>query len=87
MDLVPSSYELGPHYESFVRRPVESGRYASESDVMRDSLRLLEEMEEHGKAGFDALKADIRTGIESGPGIPADDVFDRLEARYGGRRS
>jgi antitoxin ParD1/3/4 len=54
-----SSYELGPHYESFVR----------------------------GKAGLDALKADIRTGIESGPGIPADDVFDRLEARYGGRRS
>lgn len=82
---MPSSYNLGTHYETFVRELVESGRYASASEVMRDSLRLLEEKEEQRKARLDALRADIRTGIESGEGIPADDVFGLLAAKYSER--
>jgi antitoxin ParD1/3/4 len=82
---MPSSYNLGAHYETFVRELVESGRYASASEVMRDSLRLLEEKEEQRKARLDALRTDIRAGIESGEGIPAADVFGRLEAKYSGR--
>jgi antitoxin ParD1/3/4 len=84
---MPSSYNLGSHFEGFVRELVDSGRYASASEVMRDGLRLLEEREAQRRAKLEALKADIREGMESGPGIPADDVFDRLEAKYGGSRS
>ncbi|MGK6311906.1 type II toxin-antitoxin system ParD family antitoxin [Neorhizobium sp. DT-125] len=84
---MPSSYNLGPHYEGFVRQLVGSGRYASASEVMRDSLRLLEEREEQRKARLEALRADIRAGIESGEGLPADEIFTRLEAKYSGRRS
>ncbi|KGD92010.1 MULTISPECIES: type II toxin-antitoxin system ParD family antitoxin [Rhizobium/Agrobacterium group] len=84
---MPSSYSLGPHYEGFVRELVESGRYASASEVVRDSLRLLEEREEQRQARLQVLREDIRAGIESGAGIPADEVFDRLEAKYGGSRS
>jgi antitoxin ParD1/3/4 len=40
---MPSSYTIGEHYEAFVRALVDSGRYASASEVLRDSLRLLEE--------------------------------------------
>lgn len=29
-----------------------------------------------------ALRLEIQKGIDSGPGIPADQVFDRLEAKY-----
>ncbi|MBZ9739427.1 MULTISPECIES: type II toxin-antitoxin system ParD family antitoxin [unclassified Mesorhizobium] len=81
---MPASYSIGPRYETFVRELVESGRYASASEVVRDSLRLLEEREEQRQAKLAALREDIRIGVESGPSIPADSVFDRLEKKYSG---
>jgi antitoxin ParD1/3/4 len=77
-----SSYTLGRHYEAFVAELVESGRYATASEVMRDGLRLLEEREELRKARLDSLRDDIRHGRESGAPIPADEVFEHLEQRY-----
>ena len=62
-----SSYTLGSHFESFVRDLVQSGRYASASEVMRDGLRLVEERENLRAAKLEALRGDIRAGIESGP--------------------
>ncbi|TIO05962.1 type II toxin-antitoxin system ParD family antitoxin [Mesorhizobium sp.] len=82
---MPASYSIGSRYEALVRELVESGRYASASEVVRDSLRLLEEREEQRKAKLAALREDIRRGIESGPGIPAGQVFERLEAKYSGK--
>jgi antitoxin ParD1/3/4 len=80
--IMPSSYNLGSHFEGFVRTLVASGRYASASEVMRDGLRLLEEREEERAARLATLKADIQVGMDSGPGLPANEVFDRLEAKY-----
>jgi antitoxin ParD1/3/4 len=80
---MPSSYSLGVHYEDLVRTLVESGRYASASEVVRDSLRLLEEREEERKVRLEALHNDVRAGVQSGAGLPADELFDRLEAKYG----
>jgi hypothetical protein len=31
---------------------------------------------------IEALRLEIQKGIDSGPGIPADEVFDRLKAKY-----
>lgn len=65
-----------------VREAVESGDYATTSEVIRDALRdwflkrrlaLLEQ---------DALKLLIREGMDSGPGRPAEEVFARLTAKY-----
>lgn len=65
-----------------VREAVESGDYATTSEVIRDALRdwflkrrvaLLEQ---------DALKQLIREGMDSGPGRPAEEVFARLTAKY-----
>ncbi|MBZ9725227.1 type II toxin-antitoxin system ParD family antitoxin [Mesorhizobium sp. CO1-1-7] len=81
---MPASYSIGPRYETFVRELVESGRYASASEVVRDSLRLLEEREEQRQTKLAALREDIRKGVESGPGIQANSVFDRLEKKYSG---
>lgn len=69
---MPSSYTLGAHYERFVRDLVASGRYASASEVMRDGLRLVEEREQIRAAKLDALRRDIREGLESGPAEPLD---------------
>jgi antitoxin ParD1/3/4 len=78
---VPSSYTLGSHYESFVRALVESGRYASASEVMRDGLRLVEEREQLRQAKLSALQRDIAEGLASGPGEPLDMEGLKAEAR------
>ena len=83
---MPSSYNIGTHYESFVRDLIESGRYASASEVMRDCLRLLEDRESQRLLKLEALRGAIREGVESGSGIAAEDVFAELAGRYGGRR-
>jgi len=78
---VPSSYTLGAHYERFVRDLVASGRYASASEVMRDGLRLVEEREQVRAAKLDALRRDIREGLDSGAPEPLDMAASKAEAR------
>jgi antitoxin ParD1/3/4 len=78
---VPSSYTLGAHYERFVRDLVASGRYASASEVMRDGLRLVEEREQVRAAKLDALRRDIREGLDSGAPEPLDMATIKAEAR------
>lgn len=79
---MPSSYTLGGHFETFVRELVDSGRYSSASEVMRDGLRLLEEKEKERAAKLEWLRNAIREGMESGDGGPAEEVFDELLAEY-----
>ncbi len=79
---MPSSYAIGPHFERFIRQKIESGRYSSASEVIRDALRLLEEREELREIQFQTLRQQLQEGKESGPGIPAERVFERLEEKY-----
>ncbi len=78
---MPSSYTLGKHFERFIAKLVKSGRYASASEVMRDSLRLLEEREKLRKSKLDALRREIAAGLASGPGEPLDMKALKAEAR------
>jgi antitoxin ParD1/3/4 len=79
---MPSSYAIGVHFERFVKRQIETGRYSSASEVLRDVLRLLEEREALHEAQVRNLREQLQEGIDSGSDIPADEVFDRLEAKY-----
>ncbi len=76
-----SSYTLGEHFEGFVKSLVQSGRYASASEVMRDSLRLMEERENRRKAKLEALRADVKDGLESGDSAPLDMAEVKAAAR------
>lgn len=79
---MPSSYVLGNHFECFVREQIDSGRYQSASEVIRDGLRLLEERAAFRQAKLDALRADIQAGIDSGPGRALEAAAVDLRARY-----
>ena len=78
---VPASYSLGKHFEQFVQRQVRSGRFASTSEVVREGLRLVEEREAEREARLEALRAEVARGQNSGPGVPAEDVFARVRER------
>jgi len=79
---MPTSVALSPHFEHFIREQVESGRFNNASEVVRAGLRLLEDQQKQTDLKLNALRAAIVTGLASGPGVPADEVFDRLEAKY-----
>jgi antitoxin ParD1/3/4 len=78
-----SSYSIGKHFEDLIDGLVESGRYATASEVMRDGLRLIEEREERRKAKLEALRAEIQKGIDSGPAEKADidEMIEAVKAR------
>lgn len=77
---MPSGLALDPRYEKLIEELVSSGRFRSPADVVAAGLNLLEA--EIATAGDDRLRALIREGIDSGPGIPADEVFARLRRKY-----
>lgn len=79
---MPSSYVIGKHFETFIRQKIESGRYSSASEVVREALRLLEEQEQLRSTQLSYLRQQLQEGKDSGPGVPADKVLDRLEAKY-----
>lgn len=81
---MPSSYAIGEHFEQFIKRQVKGGRYASASEVVRDALRLLEEEEQRRTTALEALRAEVRKGLASGKGKPAEEVLERLERKYAG---
>jgi antitoxin ParD1/3/4 len=78
---MPSSYTIGEHFETLVRDLVQSGRYSSASEVMRDGLRLLEERELLREIKLKALREAIQEGIDSGPSEPWDIEDIKAEGR------
>jgi antitoxin ParD1/3/4 len=68
-----------------LRRTVAGGEYASTSEVVREALREWTRARDAERRDLDTLQAAIRAGLDSGPGIPADQVFAELRARYADR--
>lgn len=78
---MPNAASLGPHFQALVDDLVESGRYASESEVLRAGLRLLEAREDAREAELAGLREAINTGLASGPSVALDMAEIRDEAR------
>ena len=79
---MPTSVALSPHFETFIRNQVESGRYNNVSEVVRAGLRMLEDAERQQAVQLQTLKNDIAAGMASGAALAAEPVFDRLQAKY-----
>lgn len=65
-----------------LRKTVAGGEYASTSEVVREALRDWTRNRDVERRDLEALRAAIRAGLDSGPAIPADQVFAELRARY-----
>ena len=78
---MPTTVSLNPHFEQFIRTQIDSGNYNDVNEVVRAALRLLEDQQSRRAIQLEALRSAVAAGIE-GPGIPADEAFDRLEAKY-----
>ncbi|MEO5805885.1 type II toxin-antitoxin system ParD family antitoxin [Devosia sp.] len=75
------SAELGEALEKAVTELVETGRYNSKSEVLREGVRLVQERE----ARFKELDTKVRLAIEqaeSGKLLSDDEVFGELSRRY-----
>ena len=65
-----------------LRRTVSGGEYASTSEVVREALRDWTRNRDAERRDLEVLREALKAGLKSGPGIPADQVFAELRARY-----
>ncbi|WP_313809562.1 type II toxin-antitoxin system ParD family antitoxin [Sphingobium sp.] len=75
------SADLGQQLENFVTKLVATGRYNSKSEVLREGVRLIHDRETR----LAALDASIARGLADADAertTSAEEVFDRLEAKY-----
>ena len=72
-----TSITLGDHFEGFINEQVMQGRYGSASEVIRASLRLLEEREQK----IQALRQALIDGEESGDAGELDMEAIRRKAK------
>ncbi|WP_431288361.1 type II toxin-antitoxin system ParD family antitoxin [Roseateles chitinivorans] len=68
--------ELGPELEAYVQQLIDSGRYSSRQEVLKEGVRLLQQRERQA-----AFRAMLDRGIDDSDnnrGRPMRDVVDEL---------
>jgi antitoxin ParD1/3/4 len=55
---------LTDHYDEFIDRSVDDGRYKNASEVIRAGLQLLEQRDAENRLKLDMLRAEARKGMD-----------------------
>jgi hypothetical protein len=63
--------DISPENEQFIQHELALGLYPGRGELLDDAVSLLKRQRE--------LQREIQAGIDSGPSIPASEVFARLE--------
>ncbi len=80
---------LTPELEQFVSTKVESGRYTSASEVVREALRLLEEHDQARRTQIAAFNQELGhrlASLDRGERIDPTTARDRMAAKSRARR-
>jgi antitoxin ParD1/3/4 len=75
---------LSQQQASRIQKAVESGNYASNSEVLRDALRLWEQREEVRAMEMAKLKKAYEEGMASGPAraVEAHTLLDEFKSKF-----
>jgi antitoxin ParD1/3/4 len=68
---------ITPELQQMVQRQVETGRYNNASEVVRDALRMFEQLQQRRAAELDAMRNVLDESIRE---LAAGDVVDGDEA-------
>lgn len=69
---------LTPELERYINEKVEGGSYRSASEVVRESVRLMQRVEEDRAARLAALRHEVGLGLaelDRGEGIDGEEAF------------
>ncbi len=75
--------QLSQELEQLVQSKVQSGRYSSASEVIREALRLMDERDQVMALRREEIRERIAHGLaslERGKGVEGESVFARIEA-------
>jgi len=75
---------LGPVFDQFVADLLKSGLYQSQSEILREGLRLLKEREELKQLRLAELRREIAAGIEQadrGEFVDGSETFALIRKR------
>ena len=81
---------LGPTFDEFVVQMLRTGLYQSQSEVLREGLRLLKEREDLKKLHLARLRKEIALGIaeaDRGEFVNGPAVFAKISQKSKDRRS
>jgi len=79
------TFALPSELAGTLRAAVDIGDYASEGEIVREALHEWSRARANDAAKLEWLREAVRVGDESGPGIPAAEVYaelDRIIAEY-----
>ena len=77
------SIALPPEMAANIRKAVETGEYASSSEVVRDALHEWTLMRDLRQQSLGELRSLWRQALEDKtPGAPVDEMLERLERKY-----
>jgi antitoxin ParD1/3/4 len=86
---IAMNVSLTPELESFVTAKVGSGMYGSQSEVVREGLRLLRERDRVMEARLQDLRSEVAEGLEQarrGELIPGEEVRGKIRRKSQERR-
>lgn len=81
---------LGPTFDQFVADLLKTGLYQSQSEILRDGLRLLKEREDLKQLRLTELRKEIAVGSEQadrGELVDGDEAFKRIRAKSAKRKT
>jgi antitoxin ParD1/3/4 len=81
---------LTPELEKYIQTKVETGRYTSASEVVREALRLLEQKEQERERALKEFRAKLDQGLaeaDAGELLDGEEVFARIREKSRMRRT